>query len=130
MRGDVLEWLTGYDLASPTMSVYHGKIQKPISYLIHEARCFSWSSMCTKILKKLALRPAKEERRARERTSRQGEQASFFHGFSIGCQQVWPSLKMNLPFAKALDFHMDPPTLKGFIRKMESLTRCTQSIGI
>lgn len=37
MRGDLLEWLTGYDLASPTMSVYHGKIQKPISCLIHEA---------------------------------------------------------------------------------------------
>jgi hypothetical protein len=46
------------------------------------------------------------------RASRQGEQASFFHGLYIGYQQMgWPRLRWN-SHLKISGFKMDLPTSK------------------
>jgi hypothetical protein len=38
---DLLEWLTAYGPANPTMVTYEWKVQEASSYLTHETLCLS-----------------------------------------------------------------------------------------
>ena len=48
----LLEWLTGYNTANPTMAAYKHKVQESSSYSVHETGYLSWSSVYSRISKK------------------------------------------------------------------------------
>lgn len=59
-KENLLEWLTDYGPASPTMAVYQWKVQESSSCSVHKAGCLGWSAVYVRTLEKYVLMPVKE----------------------------------------------------------------------
>ena len=102
----LLEWLTDYGSASPTMNngfLPTGSPQKSSSCSVYEAECLSWSLVYSGILKKQALILV-TECTCTVRASRQRVKPPFFLVLYVIVfqQKEWLRLKVDFPTSKGL----------------------------